>query len=104
MVENNNTSKKESESVNSETALNIPLNCIPIQDTPGQKDMTGQGHLPSNCTRCKIELIPGRNIAKNWHIPICRSCRESRIRRGDWSLTKEEKKVMDQRMREDHLA
>jgi hypothetical protein len=28
------------------------------------------------CTRCKKELIEGKNIYIDWHLPICKDCRK----------------------------
>jgi hypothetical protein len=56
------------------------------------------------CTRCKENLVEGKNIYKNWHLPICINCRKN-INPfglcGNSQLTKEEEMIMYKRLKED---
>jgi endogenous inhibitor of DNA gyrase (YacG/DUF329 family) len=32
--------------------------------------------LIKNCVTCGKEIIEGKNIKENWHLPMCDDCRE----------------------------
>jgi RNase P subunit RPR2 len=55
------------------------------------------------CTRCKELLVEGKNVYRNWHVPICTKCRQKM--RDDWgkegTLTKREITIMEKRLKED---
>ena len=52
------------------------------------------------CTRCKKELIAGKNIYENWHIPICRECRKN-MDGGVDPLTPKESRTMERRLKKE---
>jgi NMD protein affecting ribosome stability and mRNA decay len=49
------------------------------------------------CSRCNKKLIEGKNIHKNWHIPMCTSCRRKHLG-NEWKLTKGEENIMKMRL------
>lgn len=53
------------------------------------------------CTRCKKVLKEGINIRSKWHVPICRNCRITLFENYDFSLTDEEKEIMQERFKEE---
>lgn len=48
-----------------------------------------------DCKRCGEELIKGKNIYKNWHLPICIRCRVERVK--NFKITEEERRIMNER-------
>jgi hypothetical protein len=50
------------------------------------------------CTRCKKDLIAGKNIYEDWHIPICKECRK-KMNWGSDPLTKREQNIMEKRLK-----
>lgn len=50
------------------------------------------------CSRCAKELIEEKNIHKNWHIPMCTSCRRKHLG-NEVRLTKEEENIMKMRLK-----
>ena len=53
------------------------------------------------CTRCDDELIEGKNIHKNWHVPICTACREAMINHiGSFEINEKEEEIMNKRFKD----
>lgn len=53
------------------------------------------------CSRCNKKLIAGKNIPKDWHVPICKECRIKTMNKNNFDLTKEEIKIMRDRLNKD---